>query len=103
MFLHLMKALLKGGGVVNGYQVWLESFYNSIKGKAMRLYIIGNGFDIRHGLPTRYKHFKSYVAKNDKELYDAIEEYIPAGDEWNELESALGKVRISRSFLPKLT
>ncbi|MBL1535066.1 hypothetical protein ELC69_29050, partial [Klebsiella pneumoniae] len=24
----------------------------------MRLYIIGNGFDIRHGLPTRYKHFK---------------------------------------------
>ncbi|MHA8909948.1 AbiH family protein, partial [Klebsiella pneumoniae] len=26
----------------------------------MRLYIIGNGFDIRHGLPTRYKHFKSY-------------------------------------------
>ncbi|HHC2393154.1 TPA: bacteriophage abortive infection AbiH family protein [Klebsiella pneumoniae] len=92
MFLHLMKALLKGGGVVNGYQVWLESFYNSIKGKAMRLYIIGNGFDIRHGLPTRYKHFKSYLAKNDKELYDAIEEYIPAGDEWNELESALGEI-----------
>ncbi|MDG0390986.1 bacteriophage abortive infection AbiH family protein [Klebsiella pneumoniae] len=92
MFLHLMKALLKGEGVVNGYQVWLESFYNSIKGKAMRLYIIGNGFDIRHGLPTRYKHFKSYVAKNDKELYDAIEEYIPAGDEWNELESALGEI-----------
>ncbi|HBS2030128.1 TPA: bacteriophage abortive infection AbiH family protein, partial [Klebsiella pneumoniae] len=58
----------------------------------MRLYIIGNGFDIRHGLPTRYKHFKSYVAKNDKELYDAIEEYIPAGDEWNELESALGEI-----------
>ncbi|HEE0548733.1 TPA: bacteriophage abortive infection AbiH family protein [Klebsiella pneumoniae] len=58
----------------------------------MRLYIIGNGFDIRHGLPTRYKHFKSYVAKNDKELYDAIEEYIPAGDEWNELESALSEI-----------
>ncbi|WP_038906276.1 bacteriophage abortive infection AbiH family protein [Dickeya zeae] len=58
----------------------------------MRLYIIGNGFDIRHGLPTGYKHFKSYVAKNDQELYDAIEEYIPAGDEWNELESALGEI-----------
>ncbi|MDT1838069.1 hypothetical protein FPK49_28340, partial [Acinetobacter baumannii] len=25
-------------------------------------------------------------------LYDAIEEYIPAGDEWNELESALGEI-----------
>lgn len=58
----------------------------------MRLYIIGNGFDIRHGLPTGYKHFKSYVAKNDQELYDAIEEYMPAGDEWNELESALGEI-----------
>ncbi|MEM7863036.1 bacteriophage abortive infection AbiH family protein, partial [Morganella morganii] len=53
---------------------------------------IGNGFDIRHGLPTGYKHFKSYVAKNDQELYDSIEEYIPAGDEWNELESALGEI-----------
>lgn len=78
--------------VVNGEQVRLVSLYNSTKGKTMRLYIIGNGFDIRHGLPTGYKHFKSYVAKNDQELYDAIEEYIPAGDEWNELESALGKI-----------
>lgn len=58
----------------------------------MRLYIIGNGFDIRHGLPTEYKHFKSYVKENDQELYDAIEEYIPAGDEWNELENALGEI-----------
>ncbi|EGI25751.1 conserved hypothetical protein [Escherichia coli TA206] len=58
----------------------------------MRLYIIGNGFDIRHGLPTGYKHFKSYVAKNDQELYDAIEEYMPAGEEWNELESALAEI-----------
>ncbi|TKV08990.1 hypothetical protein FDX19_13630 [Citrobacter sp. wls619] len=58
----------------------------------MRLYIIGNGFDIRHGLPTEYKHFKSYVAKNDQALYDAIEEYIPTGDEWGELESALGNI-----------
>ncbi|MFL7853368.1 AbiH family protein [Providencia rettgeri] len=64
----------------------------------MRLYIIGNGFDIRHGLPTGYKHFKSYVAKNDQELYDSIEEYIPAGDEWNELESALGEIDMSLSF-----
>ncbi len=85
-----MKALLKGGA--NWEQVRLISFYNSTMGKTMRLYIIGNGFDIRHGLPTGYKHFKSYVAKNDQELYDSIEEYIPAGDEWNELESALGEI-----------
>ncbi|MEA9392165.1 bacteriophage abortive infection AbiH family protein [Acerihabitans sp. TG2] len=58
----------------------------------MRLYIIGNGFDIRHGLPTGYKHFQSYVAERDKELYDAIEEYLPAGDKWNDLERALGQI-----------
>ncbi|WP_419236194.1 bacteriophage abortive infection AbiH family protein [Serratia fonticola] len=58
----------------------------------MRLYIIGNGFDIRHGLPTGYRHFKSYVEERDKELYEAIEEYLPAGDEWNDLESALGEI-----------
>ncbi|ENO6520707.1 bacteriophage abortive infection AbiH family protein [Escherichia coli] len=70
----------------------LVFLYNSTKGKTIRLYIIGNGFDMRHGLPTGYKHFKSYVEKNDQDLYDAIEEYIPAGDEWNELENALGEI-----------
>lgn len=70
----------------------LVFLYNSTKGKTMRLYIIGNGFDMRHGLPTGYKHFKSYVEKNDQDLYDAIEEYIPTGDEWNELENALGEI-----------
>ncbi|MCW4407577.1 bacteriophage abortive infection AbiH family protein, partial [Escherichia coli] len=49
----------------------LVFLYNSTKGKTMRLYIIGNGFDMRHGLPTGYKHFKSYVEKNDQDLYDA--------------------------------
>ena len=51
----------------------LVFLYNSTKGKTMRLYIIGNGFDMRHGLPTGYKHFKSYVEKNNQDLYDAIE------------------------------
>uniref|UniRef100_UPI001C97D54A AbiH family protein n=1 Tax=Yersinia aldovae TaxID=29483 RepID=UPI001C97D54A len=58
----------------------------------MRLYVIGNGFDIRHNLPTGYKHFREYVAEHDRHLYDAVEEYMPVGDEWNELESALGDI-----------
>ncbi|WP_320731311.1 bacteriophage abortive infection AbiH family protein [Enterobacter sp. 229I2] len=58
----------------------------------MRLYIIGNGFDIRHNLPTGYKHFKIYVQKNDRDLFNAIESYLPVGDLWNELESALGDI-----------
>lgn len=58
----------------------------------MRLYIIGNGFDIRHGLPTKYSDFKTYVEKCDKELFNAIEEYLPAGPQWNDLERSLGEI-----------
>ncbi|MBQ7995508.1 MAG: hypothetical protein IJ247_04770 [Bacilli bacterium] len=27
----------------------------------MRIFIIGNGFDLSHGLETRYKDFKKYI------------------------------------------
>ncbi|WP_145587014.1 bacteriophage abortive infection AbiH family protein [Yersinia kristensenii] len=58
----------------------------------MRLYIIGNGFDIMHGLQTGYSNFKAYVQKHNQNLFDAIEEFLPVGDMWNELESALGAI-----------
>jgi len=38
------------------------------------LFVIGNGFDIAHGLPTRYKDFRDYLvqkyAVNEDEFYD---------------------------------
>jgi hypothetical protein len=33
------------------------------------LFIIGNGFDIAHGLPTKYKHFRQFLV----DVYDADE------------------------------
>jgi hypothetical protein len=27
------------------------------------LYIIGNGFDLHHGIPSKYSDFKIYLAK----------------------------------------
>ena len=36
----------------------------------MKLYILGNGFDVAHGLPTKYLDFENYVKSIDKELYD---------------------------------
>lgn len=37
-----------------------------------RLFVIGNGFDIKHGLKTNYKIFKNEVAKNDLKLFEII-------------------------------
>jgi hypothetical protein len=54
------------------------------------LYIIGNGFDLNHRLPTGYGHFKVYVRSHDREVYDWIEDYVPAGESWADLEVALG-------------
>ncbi|HHT3753891.1 TPA: AbiH family protein, partial [Klebsiella pneumoniae] len=53
----------------------------------MRLYVIGNGFDIRHGLPTRFCCFEAYVKRHNQQLYESISNFVPTEDEWNDLES----------------
>lgn len=56
---------------------------------ANTLYIIGNGFDLNHGLPTGYWNFKAYVKSHDREVFDWVEDYVPAGESWGDLEMAL--------------
>ena len=41
----------------------------------MKLYIIGNGFDIYHGLDTRYSSFGLYLKKNYQAVYELLLEY----------------------------
>lgn len=56
-----------------------------------RLVVVGNGFDIAHGLPTRYSDFMEYLAsENERLFYEALEKYIPKEDLWNSFEEALG-------------
>ena len=62
----------------------------------MILYIIGNGFDLKHNLPTSYSHFADYC--NSQELYHDLYEQINEGfDEistdslWSNFEEGLGK------------
>lgn len=45
-----------------------------IKSDAQTLFIIGNGFDLHHGLNTRYTDFKSYLSNNDEELLKYLED-----------------------------
>ena len=58
------------------------------------LYIIGNGFDIHHGIPSRYSDFKEYLSNVDNDLHDLVEEYIPAQEDWSDLEAALAEIDI---------
>jgi len=53
------------------------------------VYIIGNGFDRWHGLPTSYSHFYAYA----KDVLDDMEQYFDPGKPdclWAEFEKSLG-------------
>ena len=57
-------------------------------------YIIGNGFDLYHGLTTSYADFCQYVKENDKALYEFLERYVYFESDkdglWNNFEQNLG-------------
>lgn len=59
------------------------------------LYIIGNGFDRHHKLPTEYKDFNKYVINNSTSLRDDFEEYFSLRKDkkdnlWSDFEKDLG-------------
>jgi hypothetical protein len=54
-----------------------------------KLYIIGNGFDIHHGISSRYSDFKDYVENNDQELFDTLEKYFNTDELWSDFEETL--------------
>lgn len=58
------------------------------------LYIIGNGFDIHHGISSRYSDFKEYLSNVDNDLHDLVEEYIPTKEDWSDLEAALAEIDV---------
>jgi len=57
-----------------------------------RLYIIGNGFDIYHGVKSRYSDFKDYVEENDNDLFEALEEYFNSDELWSDFEETLAYI-----------
>lgn len=60
------------------------------------LYIIGNGFDLAHGLPSSYGNFETYCAEHSSKLYAQITSCLSNLDEtWSNFENALGRQEIS--------
>ncbi|HNO75560.1 MAG TPA: bacteriophage abortive infection AbiH family protein [Nitrosomonas mobilis] len=54
------------------------------------LYVIGNGFDLHHGLATGFFDFKQYVLDKQPDIKDVMEKYLYGLDgNWCNLEEAL--------------
>lgn len=57
--------------------------------------IVGNGFDVNHGLPSSYAHFKKWLRVNDKDLFDFLDKYIDvSGEWWNDFERSLSEINV---------
>ncbi|VFR47665.1 unnamed protein product [plant metagenome] len=56
------------------------------------LYVIGNGFDLWHGIPSGLGAFKQYVLGADRAIHREVEDYLPAGEDWCDLELALAEL-----------
>ncbi|MEV5033975.1 bacteriophage abortive infection AbiH family protein [Sphingobium sp. LMC3-1-1.1] len=57
-----------------------------------RLYIVGNGFDLHHRIPSTYRHFAAWLAQADYRIFRLVEEYF-SGDEdfWADFEQRLAE------------
>lgn len=69
-----------------------------------RLVIIGNGFDLAHGLPTGYRHFIDDFWKNFKEKHDT-EDYkklIYSNELYNKYYTDYGPINSFKDFLKSI-
>lgn len=58
----------------------------------MKLYIIGNGFDIAHGIRCKYSDFYAYLTENRNEVLEVMEKYYDideTSDLWFKFEEQL--------------
>ncbi len=60
------------------------------------LYIIGNGFDLFHGIPSTYYDFKEYLEEQDAEVSGFVDDYLSNYDDnfWGSFESNLAELYI---------
>lgn len=60
-----------------------------------KLYIIGNGFDMHHGLSTNYFSFKNYISLYNQDLFREINKYYCSGNDedlWANFEENLANL-----------
>ena len=62
-----------------------------------QLFIIGNGFDLHHGIRSQYSNFASYLELHDLNTFNIAEDYgVPEKDLWNSLEERFAEVDVDQ-------
>ena len=62
-----------------------------------KLYIIGNGFDLWHGLPTAYKCYNRYMMRQNASVHDRIGRIYNRANSnelWSDYENMLPRLDI---------
>lgn len=59
------------------------------------LNVIGNGFDLLHGVKSSYYDFQSTIGKSNRLRY-ALEEFLNTDNLWCDFERALGHLKVSK-------
>lgn len=66
------------------------------------LYVLGNGFDLHHNLPTSYSDFNAYCSRECKNISDFIDSTFnisnKPGEEWFDFEEGLGQFDIDSIY-----
>lgn len=60
----------------------------------MKLFIIGNGFDLGHGLHTKYEDFRNYLMMKNPSVVDTLQTMFwgAQNELWSDFETNLGKL-----------
>ena len=56
------------------------------------LYIIGNGFDLHHGVGSSYENFREWLRRNDRELFRLYSTVCRYDALWSDFENGLAYV-----------
>jgi len=59
-----------------------------------KLYVIGNGFDLHHEMPTQFSDFRAFARKAAPDVYRAVDDYVPVSANWSDLEDALAALDV---------
>lgn len=74
----LPKSLLHNSGMS---QCWIDCMAS----RTHNLVIVGNGFDLHHGIKTSYSHYKDWLTIVHPDLFEQLNRYIDtSGDWWND-------------------
>lgn len=72
-----------------------------LKAEGRTLYIIGNGFDMMHGVKSSYRFFRDFLGKNS-DLRGRLELYLKADDIWSDFEGTLGRINMAMMADPNV-